>query len=179
MKAGKPSFFGKKNHKTSAPFGAVARSRACLAAIAVLLLAAAPQPPVAVTGHVAHPQSLTLDQLKALPAHHVEADFTTMHGQDHHSWTGVLLWDLTVKAGPQDEPGKRTGMRHVLMVSGQDGYAAAFGIGEIDPAIGGKQVIVAYRQDDQATDLPTLRLIVPGDRHGARDVHDVVGVEVR
>ncbi len=148
---------------------------ACLAAHAW----AATPTGLAIGGKVAHPLTLTLDQLHALPAHHVEADFTTMHGQDHHSWTGVLLWDLAVKAGPQDEPGKRTGMRHVLMVSGQDGYAAAFGIGEIDPAIGGRQVVVAYRQDDQATDLPSLRLIVPGDKHGARDVHDVVGIEVR
>ena len=147
--------------------------------MALLLLAAAPQPPVAIAGRVAHPQSLTLDQLKALPAHHVEADFTTMHGQDHHTWTGVLLWDLVSKATPQDEPGQRTGMRHVIMVSGQDGYAAAFGIGEIDPFIGARQILLAYHQDDPARDLPTLRLIVPGDKHGARDVHDVTGIEVR
>ena len=147
--------------------------------MAVFLVAAGPQPPVAVTGRVAHPQSFTLDQIKALPAQHVEADFTTMHGQDHHSWTGVLLWDLVSKAAPQDEPGKRTGMRRVVMVSGQDGYAAAFGIGEIDPFIGGKQVILAYRQDDPPKDLSTLRLIVPGDKHGARDVHDVSGIDIR
>ncbi len=142
-------------------------------------MAAAPQPPLAVTGQVAHPLSLTLDQIKALPAQHVEADFSTMHGQDHHVWTGVLLWDLVSKATPQDAPGKRTGMRHVIIVSGQDGYAAAFGIGEVDPFIGGKQVLVAYHQDDPSTELPTLRLIVPGDKHGARDVHDVAGIEIR
>ena len=145
----------------------------------LLLTAAAPQPPLAITGRVAHPQSFTLDQLKALPAQHVQADFTTMHGQDHHSWSGVLLWDVVSKATPQDEPGPRTGMRHVIMVSGQDGYAAAFGIGEIDPFIGAKQILVAYHQDDPPKDLPTLRLIVPGDKHGARDVHDVVGIEIR
>ena len=155
------------------------RSRARLALPALLLAAAAPQPPVAITGRVAHPQSFTLEQLKALPAHHVEASFTTMHGQDHHTWTGVPLWELVGKAAPQDEPGPRTGMRHVVMVSGQDGYAAAFGIGEIDPFIGDRQVLLAYRQDDPPKDLPTIRLIVPGDKHGARDVHDVSVIEVR
>ena len=155
------------------------RGRAGLALVSALVIAAAPQPPVAVTGRVAHPQSFSLDQLKTLSAQHVEADFTTMHGQDHHVWTGVLLWDLVTKATPRDEPGTRTGMRHVILVSGQDGYAAAFGIGEIDPAIGGKQIILAYRQDDPPKELPTLRLIVPGDKHGARDVHDVSGIEIR
>ncbi len=179
MTAGKPFFFEKQNRKTSTLLGAAARKRLSLTAAAVLLLAAAPQPPVAVSGRVAHPQSFTLDAIKALPAHHVEADFTTMHGQDHHSWTGVLLWDLVAKAAPQDEPGQRTGMRHVIMVSGQDGYAAAFGIGEIDPFIGDKQILLAYHQDDPPKDLPTLRLIVPGDKHGARDVHDVASIEVR
>ncbi len=151
------------------------------AALACLVLPALAAEPAALKlgGMVQHPQGFTLAELKALPAQHVDASFTTMHGQDHHVWTGVPLWDLVAKAGLRDEPGKRTGMRHVLMVSGQDGYAAAFGIGEIDPAIGGKQVIVAYRQDDQPGDLASLRLIVPGDKHGARDVHDVVGVEVR
>ncbi len=144
-----------------------------------LLLFLAAAAPLQLQGRITHPQTLTLDQLKSLPAHHVEADFTTMHGQDHHSWTGILLWDLVQKATPQDEPGPRTGMRHVIMVSGADGYAAAFGIGEIDPFIGNKQILVAYHQDDPAHDLPTLRLIVPGDKHGARDVHDVTTIEIR
>ncbi len=179
MKPGKRFFGENQSQSTAVCLSGHWRRRAGLAGLAAVLIAAAPPAPVAVTGRVAHPQSLTLDQIKALPARHVEADFATMHGQDHHSWTGVLLWDLVTKASPQDEPGRRTGMRHVIMVSGQDGYAAAVAIGEIDPAIGGKQVILAYRQDDPPMELPTLRLIVPGDKHGARDVHDVSGIEVR
>ncbi len=140
---------------------------------------ATPQPPLKVDGLVQHAQTLTMDQVHAMPASHVDASFTTMHGQDHHSWTGVLLWDLVTKAGLRDEPGRRTTMRHTITVFGQDGYAVAFAIGEIDPTLEGKQVIVAYREDGQAGDLPTLRLIVPGDKHGARDVHDVVGIDVR
>ena len=134
---------------------------------------------LSVGGMVTHAQSFTIDQIRAMPAHHVEASFTTMHGQDHHSWTGALLWDVVTKAGLKDEPGRRTTMRHTITVAGQDGYAAAFAIGEIDPTLEGKQVIIAYRQDDQPGDLPTLRLIVPGDKHGARDVHDVVSIDVK
>ena len=144
-----------------------------------LLLPLAAAAPLQITGRIAHPATYTLEQLRALPAHHVEASFTTMHGQDHHIWTGVLLSDLVSKAAPQDEPGPRTGMRHVIMVGGADGYAAAFGIGEIDPFIGDKPVIVAYHQDDPPLDLSSFRLIVPGDKHGARDVHDVIEIDVK
>jgi hypothetical protein len=36
----------------------------------------------------------------------------------------------------------------------------------------------AYRQDDRPGDLPALKLIVPGDRMGARMIRDVTEVEV-
>ncbi len=134
---------------------------------------------VKLDGMVQHEISFTVDQLRALPPTQVDVSFQTMHGIDHHAWTGVALWDLVGKAGLKDEPGKRTGMRHVLLVRGQDGYAAALAIGEIDPGQEGKKIILAYRQDGAASDLPGLRLIVPQDRHGARDVRDVVEIEIR
>ncbi len=153
-------------------------ARRGLGALSLLALAAAaaPSTSVQISGLVQHPQTLTLDAIRALPVHHVDASFTTMHGQDHHIWTGALLWDVVTKAGLKDEPGKRTTMRHVLLVSGTDGYTAAIAIGEIDPMLAGNQIIVAYRGEN---DLNSLRLIVPGDKHGARDVHDVAAIEVR
>jgi hypothetical protein len=66
----------------------------------------------------------------------------------------------------------------MLVVRAQDGYAAVLSIGEIDPALEGKAVILAYRQDDRPGDLPALKLIVPGDKMGARMVRDVTEVEV-
>ncbi len=151
-----------------------------LATLALGTSAARGQPPaVTLDGLVGAKLTLDLTQLKSLPPHQVEASFGTMHGTSHHVWTGVLLWDLVNKAGLRDEPGKRTSMRHVLLVHGADGYAAALAIGEIDPAQEGKQVILAYGEDDTKGDLPGLHMIVPGDRHGARDVRDVVEIEVR
>jgi DMSO/TMAO reductase YedYZ molybdopterin-dependent catalytic subunit len=153
---------------------------ACFAA--ALPLAAHAQTPaqtpgsVKVDGMVQAPQSFTADQLKSLPSHQVDAAFQTMHGSSHHVWTGVLLWDLVNKPGLKDAPGPRTGIRHTFLIRGADGYAAALAIGEIDPAMEGKPVILAYLQDNQPT---PLRLIVPADHHGARDVHDVVEIEVR
>ncbi len=153
-----------------------ARCRLGALSVLALVAAAAPSTSVQISGLVQHPQTFTLDAIRALPAPHVDATFTTMHGQDHHIWTGALLWDVVTKAGLKDEPGKRTTMRHVLLVRGTDGYTAAIAIGEIDPMLAGNQIILAYRAE---ADLPSLRLIVPGDKHGARDVHDVAGIEIR
>jgi DMSO/TMAO reductase YedYZ molybdopterin-dependent catalytic subunit len=158
-------------------FGSFLQKRTFLLFLA--LTAPAKAEGLRIFGLVRDPQTFTIDQLKAMPPRHVAANFTTMHGQDNHIWTGVLLFDLVAKCGLKDEPGPRTGMRHVLMVTGQDGYAAAFAIGEIDPFIGDKSVLLAYHQDDPPKDLPTLKVIVPGDKHGARAVHDVVSIEVR
>ena len=53
--------------------------------------AAGPQPPLKVDGMVQHAQTLTIEQIRAMPAYHVEASFSTMHGQDHHTWTGAAV----------------------------------------------------------------------------------------
>jgi hypothetical protein len=50
-------------------------------------------------------------------------------------------------------------------------------IGEIDPNFGNAPVMLAYAQDGKP--LPTLRLVFPSDKHGARDVRDVLHIEVR
>ncbi len=131
---------------------------------------------VAVSGLVDHPQSFSVAQLKAMPARRVDAAFATMHGQEHHVWTGALLWDVVHAAGLRDAPGRRTTMRHVFLAGGTDGYSAAVSIGEIDPGAEGKQVIVAYEADGAPI---SLRLIVPGDHEGARQVHDLSALDAR
>jgi len=140
---------------------------------------AAEVPAVRFDGAVAHPQTFTLADLKAMTARQVDATFGTMHGQEHHVWTGVLLLDLIGKAGPKDEGGKNPALRHVVLVRGKDGYVVAVADGEIDPMAENKPVILAYRRDGDAGDLAGLRLVIPGDQHGARQVHDVVEVDVR
>ncbi len=154
-----------------------------LAACAGVLLCrgglAADQPSLRIDGQVEHPQSFKLADLKAMPARQVEASFGTMHGQEHHVWTGVLLLDLIGKAGLKLEKAKNAALAHGFLVHGKDGYAVALADGEVDPMAENKPVIVAYRRDGDAADLAGLRLVVPGDVHGARQVHDVVEIEVR
>ena len=132
---------------------------------------------LAISGRVAHPSTLDIPTLQAMPAASVSLDTTTADGVDHATYTGVLLWTLLDAAGPVDEPGRKTFLQHTVLARGQDGYAVALSVGELDPKFEGKQALVAYAKDNQP--LPSLRLVVPGDRRAGRSVHDLAGLEVR
>jgi DMSO/TMAO reductase YedYZ molybdopterin-dependent catalytic subunit len=131
---------------------------------------------VRIDGAVLHPQSFGVAELKAMPPQQVDTSFQTMHGGEHKMWTGVLVFDLLKKAALKNEDGKNAYLRHTLLVRGKDGYEAALSIGEVDPSCEAKRVILAYRDE---ADLNGLRLVVPGDLRGGRQVHDVVEIEVK
>ena len=50
--------------------------------------------------------------------------------------------------------------------------------GEIAPDLGGKQALVAYQRGGDAPGANGFRLVMPGDKHGARYVRDVVTIKV-
>ncbi len=132
-------------------------------------------------GRVAHPRTFTAAELQALPPTTVELAVAEGHdGQPagpHMTYTGDLLWTLIDGAGLVDEPGARTHLQHTILARGQDGYAVALAVGEIDPTFEGKPVIVAYARDGRT--MPGLKLVVPNDRRGGRSVRDLVSIEVR
>lgn len=152
-------------------------------AAAALLLAlssfAALAAPASLSGAVAAP--LTLDQatLAALPAQTVDISFETSSGPEKGTYTGVLVWDLLQKAGLVNDPGKNSFLKHVLMITGSDGYSVAIAEGELDPKFGNKPVLLAYKSADGKTSFDHLRILVPGDVHGGRAVSDVVSIEVK
>jgi len=137
-----------------------------------------PSPSLSIGGRIEHPRKVTLTELQAMPAATVELDSTTSKGVEHVKYTGPLLWTLMQAAQPVDDPsGGNTALQHTLLARGQDGYAVALSIGEIDPRMEGKQVLVAVARDGQP--VPYLRLVVPGDVHAARSVRDLASIEVR
>lgn len=99
------------------------------------------------------------------------------HAGAQATYTGELLWTLVDDAGLVDEPGSKTHLQHTIIARGQDGYAVALAIGEIDPKFEGKQVIVAYEQAGK--EMSGLKLVVPNDKRGGRSVKDLVSIEVR
>ncbi len=154
---------------------------AILLALVLLGQAARADPPSAtLDGQVAHPLTLSASDLAALPATEVDSSFQTEHGQQTAHFRGVSLWSLIERAGLSVEQGnRRNSLRHYLLVTGRDGYAIALSIGEIDPDFEGKPVILAYDRDGKPLEADSLRLIVPGDKHGGRAVRDVVHLEVK
>src|SRR5579871_1208149 len=102
---------------------------------AAFVLSAAPSRAQAaeltIDGRVAHPGSLTLKQIKALPPVTVSLTFQTDHGPTSGTWTGALLLDVVRNAGPIDRDGDKSApLQHTILARGRDGYGVALAIGE-------------------------------------------------
>jgi hypothetical protein len=115
-----------------------------------------------------------LTVIRQLPAVTEPISFLTGHGEEKGIYKGALLWAVLDKEGVVGAGGPRARVSQAVLVTGRDGYVAALGMGEIDPAFEGKQVLLAYEENGKA--IP-LRLVVPGDKFGGRAVKDVVRVD--
>jgi DMSO/TMAO reductase YedYZ molybdopterin-dependent catalytic subunit len=156
-------------------------SRLLMLSLAAALLTGAPAawsdtPPVTIDGLVKAAQHVTADDLHPLPAVERRVTFATDHGPQTATYKGVLLWSLVARAGVND-PAKWGELRHVAAITASDGYLVMISLGEIDPNFGNAPAMLAYERDGKP--LAALRLVFPGDRHGARDVRGVVRIEIR
>ena len=146
--------------------------------VAVLLAgsAAAQSPTLTLDGKVKHAQHFVLDDLKKLPAQHADVTYQTDRGPVTASFTGVLLWSLIEAAGGLDDSEKNAAVHHAIRVTAKDSYVMVTSTGEIAPDLGGKQALVAYERDGKPLD--DFRIVMPGDKHGARNVRDVITITV-
>jgi hypothetical protein len=135
-------------------------------------------PVVALEGKLKHPQSMDLAALRRLPAERMQVSFQTERGPTTASYTGPRLWAVLATAGGIDDDKKGAEIRHTIKVTGRDGYFVVLSTGEIAPEFGGKPAIIAYQRDDEMPGISGLRLIMPGDKRGGRDVRDVVAIRV-
>lgn len=123
------------------------------------------------------PVALYAESLSRLPVLEQDVSFQTSKGTKSAHYKGVLLWDVLKANGMVDESGHHNELRQVFSVTGADGYRIDFSFGEIAPDFGNKAIMLSTEEDGKALAPPTLT--VPGDKRGARNVHDVVGIEVR
>lgn len=114
-----------------------------------------------------------------MQATEVTADFVGEHGQEHARYRGVLLWALLKSTGVVDASKPRAHVTQVVTTIGQDGDKSVLALAEIAPASEAKQVILAYDRDGTPLGGEYPRLVVPGDRRGARSVRDVVRMSLR
>jgi len=153
------------------------------AAFALLLLAAPAHADSAAPASIqlskagGTPVALTAESLSRLPALEQDVSFQTSKGIKSARYKGVLLWEILKANGLIDDSGHHDELRQVFSVTGADGYRIDFSVGEIAPDFGNKAIMLSIEEDGQRLSPPTLT--VPGDKRGARNVHDVVGIEVR
>jgi hypothetical protein len=138
----------------------------------------APAGELSLTGKVVHAQQFSLDKLKALASQQVQVSFLSERGEQKMSFTGVPLWALLGEAGGLADTEKGAALHHTLKITAKDGYWVVISTGEIAPDLGGKPAMIAYQRDDEAPGASGLRLVMPGDKHGARYVRDVVAIDV-
>lgn len=120
---------------------------AALVAFAPGIVAAADQASLSIEGRVQHPQKFDLETLRNLPAETVQLSFEGERGTQNSSFTGVRLWTLLDKAGGIDDSAKGAELRHVIKVTGRDGYMVVISTGEIAPEFGGEAALIAFQRD--------------------------------
>ena len=128
---------------------------------------------VSILSPSAQPALMSLPDLRALPS--ASATVNADAGPEAH-YAGPTLWSVLQQAGAID-PNFHKRVNQQVIVTGQDGYSATIGMGEIDPEFENKQVILATERDGKAIDIP--RLAIPGDKRAGRSVRDVASIVVR
>lgn len=148
-----------------------------LLALLFPVYAQAADAPISVTGLVATPLHLTMADLGSFPAIHVSASQISGRGPVPLECTGAALSAIIAKAGLNVGKGNNAKLAHSVVITADDGYAAALSLGEIDADYGNQNVIIATQCNGKPMDGP--RMVVPGDRHGGRAVSGVVSIEVK
>ena len=115
--------------------------------------------------------------LAELPATEAASAYRRSKGIEAGIYKGVLLWDLLQARGLVGKDVKPALRNTVLAIAG-DGHEAACSVGEIAPDFGNTPILLAYEMNGQP--IPDgLRMVVPGDMHGARHIKDIVTLDFR
>ena len=135
---------------------------------------------VRIGGAVNKPTDWSADKLREAFASQLTKVDYLVKGQKHLS-TCVPLLSVVQAAEPMTDPKhKNFAMRLVVVVRAADGYAATFGMGELLPDVGNRQVWIAIDFDGQplsGREAPA-KLIVPGDGKPTRAIWGVTRIDV-
>lgn len=139
---------------------------------------AAPELKIAITGDVPTPLTITEADLAGMPRE--MAPVSEEDGQNVQ-YEGVPLQEILKKAGVQFGHQMRgKALAGYVLAEARDGYAVVFSMGELDSDFGDAKIIVADKRDGKplfAYQGPA-RLIVIGDKEGARSVRMLEKIEV-
>lgn len=124
-----------------------------------------------------HP-ALSLEALSALPQVEQEVTFKTSKGLSTARYKGPLLWDVLASTGALEGLDRNKELAKTLLVTAVDGYEIAFSIGELAPEFGNSTNLLVLETDGEKL-RDGFRIVVQGDKRGARAVHNVARIELR
>lgn len=131
-----------------------------------------------VSGDVSNPLTLNASDLASMP--HERVDVTEQDGEKI-TYEGVPLQEILKKAGiPFGRQMRGKALAGYVLAEAKDGYAVVFGLGELDPDLGGVRAIVADKRDGKPLFeyQGPVRLVIPADKEGARSVRMLEKLEV-
>lgn len=157
---------------------AFAMSVACFAAALCAQPPASAPAALAVAGDVATPLQLTPDDLAKMPRTSVTVDDTD---GAKVTYEGVALSVVLQKAGgPSGKDLRGKALAGYVVAKAHDGYEVVLGMGETDAGITGNTILVADKRDGKPLFQyqGPFRLVIPGDKAGARQVRMLERLEV-
>ncbi len=129
-----------------------------------------------VSGNVARPLTLTVDDLRRQPVHTIDyppQDSARANdpGAPHRRYSGCLLRDVLAAARPTESRARDLRKSYVVATA-SDGYEVAFSWAELFVSPIGDSTIVAYERDGGplGDDEGRIALIVPSDTRPVRHV---------
>jgi DMSO/TMAO reductase YedYZ molybdopterin-dependent catalytic subunit len=133
---------------------------------------------LAIRTEVETPVDLSLSEIKYLPLVKAPAK---EHNCTTATYGGVSLAGLLRRAGvPQGKALHGQALELSFIVKAADGYQTRFALAELDPAMTGKIVLLAFICDGASLDAAAgpLRIIIPDEKRQARWVRLITELEV-
>ncbi len=142
--------------------------------------AAGPLATLVLAGDLHRPARLTVPDLLGWPQHRADVSFEcATSGIQQHRFTGPLLHDVLMAAGPRFDPARRKErLRFLIAVSSADGHHVLLSWAEIDPDFGRAPVLLAVGIDDTPLDRAGPQLVLPQDRCRARRISGINAIRV-
>lgn len=136
----------------------------------------------ALGGQVARPGNLTATALQKLPSEAVRVTFLSGAGQEQQSFTGARLATVAQQAGRRLDPSRKNHtLRQGVVATGRGGCEVVVARRAPDPEFANAPILLAWADNGRPTstlDGP-IRLVVPTDGHGGRDVSGLAPRDVR
>ncbi|WP_137113619.1 MULTISPECIES: hypothetical protein [Mesorhizobium] len=135
-------------------------------------------PAVSLSGIGPNAISITPEVLTGLPMVERDITFQTSKGMSSGHYKGVLVWDVLKAQKAFDGLQHNAELKKTLLVKASDGYEIVFSIGEIHPDFGNSPVMLVTEINGEPV-KGRGQFVVPGDKRGARAIHDIVSIELR